>query len=118
GPQAVGYLIPAMSIASPLMRLQCGHGPQAVGYQAEAGGVGHHSPASMRPRPSGRGIPSSTALDQPSDTQASMRPRPSGRGIHNNTIALKRIFRQLQCGHGPQAVGYWYPEPRFEFGPM
>ncbi len=62
-------------------------------------------PASMRPRPEGRGERAAAGPTRRGRRPASMRPRPEGRGELLDFVGNSRHkFTVLQCGHGPKAV--------------
>ena len=108
--------------------LQCGHDPEAVESIRKAASHDERRPASMRPRPGGRGEAYKSsptwktrwcfnaattrrpwrARSQSSRCRrrraASMRPRPGGRGEHPDGGAEGKRQLRLQCGHDPEAV--------------
>ena len=119
----------------PSIGLQCGHDPKAVenadsrrikplpcspaSMRPRPEGRGEQSRrsrpdvgkcASMRPRPEGRGEPARQKKRRIGKRPASMRPRPEGRGERRLGLPLS-ASDMLQCGHDPKAV-----ENRMKFG--
>ena len=85
--------------------LQCGHDPKAVENGRILRPATPSGTASMRPRPEGRGERRAGAANGRDPYAASMRPRPEGRGEPMpNRRHVRRIPRELQCGHDPKAV--------------
>ena len=83
--------------------LQWGHGLAAVDGRCEYGVIAEPTPASMGPRPCGRGRrPKSGRRRVP--CMASMGPRPCGRGRRVNARNGDRAAAELQWGHGLAAV--------------
>ena len=85
--------------------LQCGHGPKAVENQSAAMSrpmrpvalqCGHGPKAVENTRP--------LCADCRKSRPASMRPRPEGRGEPECSTGRSRTAHELQCGHDPKAV--------------